>query len=546
MTRKLRTSLLILTVLIAGFMAQSAWATTYYVATNGSNSGSGTQASPWQSVSYAASKVGSGNTIYVNAGTYTDNTTVNLGTGVSIIGAGSSSVTINTSAGTYINAVSGVPAVNGSNEISGITFTGTGTAIYSVGRSNQKIHDCNFNNFGRAIDINGKISSYSTTCATSPPTQTATFCDGAIPLSTEPLSTDWATGVQIYNNNLTNTKLYPNTIKGASIHDNVIDNSASLTSAVGNTAHWWNGVQFYNNTMKMQTIAWSTIAIEVWMVEGDTKFYNNWTNGWFSILVTPANGVKLPYAWEIVNNTFASNVPRGVGSGAVQQALETCYYSENVLIADNYFTNTGSNGTYANAIGIHGKGVNKNFMIRNNVMYNLAGDGIAINSNELNEIAFAGSEINIFNNIFDTMHGGTSQGVYMEDGRGTINGVNIKNNIFLNVAHGALIAPAGNDVANIVFSNNILPSGNYTSNYGSAAGVANAGFTTVTNNYNITPVFQATGTRPSPYYRAAGQTANFVDKGANVGLPFVGTAPDIGAFEYMLQPYPPTGVGISP
>ncbi|HJV66418.1 MAG TPA: hypothetical protein VJ550_11835 [Geomonas sp.] len=528
---------------MAALTAPAAWATTWYVSPTGSNGGTGASSSPWQTLSYACSKAVSGDTIVVNAGTYTDNTTCSLKTGVKILGAGSSQVTINTSASTYISATNSLPVVNGGNEIAGINFVGTGTAINSGARSNQIIHDCSFSGFPTSINVYGKMYIYSNSCKTTAPTQTATYCDDYAPLSTEPGSTDWATGIQIYNNKFTNTKIYPNSIKSSTIHDNVFDNSGSLRSAVGNTSHWWNDVQFYNNTIKMQTNTWSTIAIEVWMVEGDTRFYNNWTNGWFSILLNP-NGPNTPYSWEIVNNTFASNNPPG--TNPVGQALETCYFTKNVLIAGNYFTNTGSNNPYNTAIGIHGKGFNQNFTIRNNVFYNIYGDAIAINSSDTTGAPFAGSNINISNNIFDTMHNGTSQGVYMQDGVGTINGVNIKNNIFTGVAHGALIYPSGNDVQNVVFNNNIVQGGNYTYNYGTASGVTNGGFTSVLSNYNLVPDYNATGTRPEPYYDAKSNAANFIDKGASVGLPYTGTAPDIGAFEYLLTPNPPSSIGVGP
>ncbi|WP_187345353.1 hypothetical protein [Cystobacter ferrugineus] len=39
------------------------------------------------------------------------------------------------------------------------------------------------------------------------------------------------------------------------------------------------------------------------------------------------------------------------------------------------------------------------------------------------------------------------------------------------------------------------------------------------------------------YYDAASASANVVDRGLNVGLPFFGSAPDLGASEYGL----PTG-----
>ncbi|MBJ6725368.1 glycoside hydrolase family protein [Geomesophilobacter sediminis] len=532
-----RTCFGILAFSMMSFMSPAAWAATYFVAPNGSNSAAGSASAPWQTLSYACGKAVSGDTINVNAGSYTDNSTCTLKTGVKILGAGSSLVTINTTANPYIKATSSLPVVNGANEIAGIGFVGTGTAILSGARSNQIFHDCAFNGFANAISVYGKMYIYSNACLTTAPTQTATYCDDSAPLSTEPAANEWATGIQIYNNTLINSKLYPNSIKSSSIHDNVIDNSTSLLSAVGNTSHWWNDVQFYNNTMKVATLAWHTVAIEVWMVEGDTKFYNNWTNGMYSILLNP-NGPNLPYSWEIINNTFASDVPQGTGSTAVGQALESCYFVENVLIAGNYFTNTTSTKGYDTAIGIHGKGYTKNVTIRNNVFYNIYGDAVAINTTDKTGAPFVGSNINIYNNVFDTMNNGSSQGIYMQNGVGTLDSVNIRNNIFKGVAHGALIYPGGAGISNIVFTNNNVANGAYTYNYGSG------GFTTVTNNYNFAAQFQGSGNRPDPYYRPGSATANIVGKGTKVGLPFSGTAPTLGAFDPSLELYAPSSISI--
>lgn len=42
---------------------------------------------------------------------------------------------------------------------------------------------------------------------------------------------------------------------------------------------------------------------------------------------------------------------------------------------------------------------------------------------------------------------------------------------------------------------------------------------------------------PFPYFAPASATANVVDRGMNVGLPFLGAAPDLGALEYGQTPW---------
>lgn len=60
-------------------MATAANAGTYYVATNGLPTNTGTAASPWPSVNYALWKVGGGHTIIVKPGVYTEPIRVQLG-----------------------------------------------------------------------------------------------------------------------------------------------------------------------------------------------------------------------------------------------------------------------------------------------------------------------------------------------------------------------------------------------------------------------------------------------------------------------------------
>ena len=505
--------------------------TTYYVSTTGNDStGNGSYSTPWAKPSHACGAVSAGssaanaNTISILSGSYTDNSACTLALFVNIAGAGITSTTITTSANPYISGANAVPTVGGAPTISGIAFIGSGsnTGIYMRGRNNLKVHDSAFTNFGSVVDIAGKTPIWNSDCTDNAPTQSATYCDDIHDTSIEPDSTDWATGFEFYSNTITNGKIYPETIKNALIHDNTINNSTSLKSAVGNTAKWWSGVEFYNNTITMQTNAWSTIALEIWMVEDDSKFYNNTTNGWFSILLNP-NGPKTPYSYEITNNTFASNVVPGIGSSAISCALETGSYTENMLIAGNYFTNTGSNNTYSLGIAMWGNGINENFTIRNNVFYNINGDGITIHTDGTSGAPFAGSNINIYNNTFDTMHsGGTSQAVYIHtvSGAGTITTINMANNVIKNASHGMLAD--GGQLTSSTYRYNIMASASPTSGTG----------ITASNNINGTPGITGSGSRPSPYYLIPNTSSNLYNAGVNVGLPFNSTAPDLGAYEY--------------
>ena len=523
-------------------VSQASLAATYYVGPLGDDtSGDGSQAKPFKSLSRACGRAtSSGDVIYIAPGSYSDENPCSLKTGVKIQGAGKDVVKISSNIISYIDGTSSTPSVIGNNEISGISFYGSGSnrCIYSSGRSGQKIYDCYFESFDKAIELVGKYPKFQASCG-STPSSSAIYCDDDARLSTEPSSTDWAENVEVYNNTVKDAGLMFHTIKSAKIHHNTIDNSGSLKSGVGNTSYWWNGVEFYANTIRVQTIAWSTIALEVWLVEGNTRFYDNWTNGWFSIIKNPT-GIKTPYSWQIVNNTFESDVQRGLGSGDVGCALETCYFAENVLIEGNYFVNTGANKTYMRAIGVWGYGVNKNMIIKNNVIKNIEGDAIFISSTNETKQLFYGSSIYIYNNVIDNTRNGLSQGIAIIDGAGDIDNIYIKNNIFMTVNMGVLIYPNSHSVSGVEFTNNVVYNGK-----GFTSDMSSGGFSVVKDNFTFAPDINATGQVPYPYYTPKGQAANIVNRGVNVGIPFSGSAPDIGAYEFIESELkPPLGVRV--
>src|SRR5574341_212483 len=82
----------------------AASAATYYVSPGGSDSNSGSQSSPWKTIQKAANTVSAGDTVIVNAGTYTERVTVSR--------SGSSS--------SYISI-----RANGTVDMKGFTLTGS-------------------------------------------------------------------------------------------------------------------------------------------------------------------------------------------------------------------------------------------------------------------------------------------------------------------------------------------------------------------------------------------------------------------------------------
>lgn len=472
-----------------------------------------------------------GDVIQIAAGNFTDNGTCYLKPGVKIIGAGKGQTNIQTGADPYISADSGSNVIDGGNEIVGISFSGWGTAIRSAGRNYQKIHDNSFRDFSEAIRIFGSKDAYViNNCGNTPPgNRSAVVCEDLPYMSTQPLESDWSKGNDIYNNDFVNTKIWPALIKATEIHDNSFNNSSSFKSAVGHTTYWWDSVDFYKNRIEMRTISWITIAAEVWYIQNDTKFRDNWTNGWFSLVYNP-NGPSTPYSWEVTGNRFESNVipneNRVTEKPEIDGAIESAYTAKNVLVANNYIENTGGNETYKLGIGVWGYGDQSNFIIRNNIIRNMRWAGILLQTTDSSGVAPNLSDFKIYNNTIDFDAGGDA-GIYMNDGWGKISNIKIKNNIVVN-GDVAEANPNSHDIRGIEVANNVF----YGQGTTDARENGSNAFTIIDKNYNINPEYPKSGEKPSPYYRPSTAGANVNDKGVDVGLKFTGSAPDIGAYEF--------------
>lgn len=355
--------------------------------------------------------------------------------------------------------------------------------------------------------------------------------------SVYPLSTDLATGVQIYNNTFTDCKLYPHTLDGALIHDNTWTMSGTR-SAVGHTAFWFKGVEFYNNTVTVSAIEYGTIAVEWWMIYGNSKFYNNTTNGWFSLGVNPdmdgtGSGVHTPYAYQVYNNTFTSTL---TSSGF--PALEVMSWLQDINIYGNYFTHSGS--AYSSYIAIWGRGQLQNFYIHNNIFYrDPVGPYIELSGNSANsDLDYA----YIYNNVFDPGADSGRWAILVTPSPGSVNNVIAKNDVF-NGNNGGMMAYAGS-------TGNVLQ---YNDCYAPDSGACSGGAGSITSSNNITgvPQWVASGNRPSPYYTIT-TGSNLYNAGVDVGLPYSGAASDIGAYEYVSAAQPdttppaaPTGLTVS-
>jgi len=258
-----------------------------YVSTTGNDgTGDGTAAAPYATIATGISHASSGDTVYVVAGTYNITTQMSVGTGISIVGEGATSIVASSSAiGAIFSLTSATEGTNGNQSISNLRLTGGDAVNYGIqiqARSNVLVHDCEFDGFKYfAIQNRGGTSGGSGRPVT------------------------WATGTRIYNNTVTDCGwdelssdtwlVYGGGIEitgqdGALIYDNDIDNAVGYGWGIRcvNDSGFIKGTKIYDNDINVGFIDVSgqssyAFAIELWTGVGGNEVYRNNCNGGIDI-----------------------------------------------------------------------------------------------------------------------------------------------------------------------------------------------------------------------------------------------------------------------
>src|ERR1035437_986281 len=513
-----------LTILFLFFSLASS-ATTYYIDPAGSNANTGAIGSPWLTLTYACAHTTSGDIIHVNAGTYIETVQSLLAVGVSIEGVGVTSIIKShiSTAGTFtILDSSTSQGTAGNQHISGIKMDGdalTGwAAIRIYQRSNVQIYNCTFVDF----------QIYGVGFWGFPATGNAfhdniiTNCSGVINpgnrYSAEfyyALGVDGQEGMLIYNNTLTQTSR------------TLGQNGFLIKGVMG----YNRGVKIYNNTLDRGnqgdiSSSWD-FAIELWDCRGGFEIYNNQIKG--SIDIGGYNTVKeLSYTYSVYihNNTI------GQDSVHVSEAYVGVDFEQNVsdAIVDSNLIQNVSQGILFAING--GSKTISNINIRRNVITNIGvtlvnGNGAGIDCSA-NATSNTVNNINILNNVISA-HVGTNTtlyGIRLPD-IGAAKNISIRNNIVKGFSWMPIrgVGGSGISIDTLSIENNIFYL-NGNSNLPSYSGLTPTHNTTQ-NNFTSDPLFVAFGT---DFHLQA--TSPAINAGINVGLPFNGSAPDIGAYEY--------------
>jgi uncharacterized protein (TIGR02145 family) len=520
----------------------------HYISPSGSDqSGTGSLAAPWASLFHACGQATTwGDVIHVLPGVYTEDNECILAPGVSIEGEGDSSHIISHASSTYtsdyatITLYSSSQGTNGNQSISYIKLDGDNLAgdyaIKVIQRSNVIIHHCTIVDF-----FIGGVAFWGQGYHDNVPSV-------------------WAKGNQLHNcfiqncgdmsgDEITNG----NSVSGAGmvhigtqetmeIHDNVLDESVrpghngNILSAVW----YYKDIKFYNNKCYKP----SNDGDGIWnfMMEipagnscyGGFEAYGNEFYG--SNCVWDLGGDHTEkgiydYTFYIHDNYFDGDNPTGSDSGKMAIDIEGLMNTD-VWIKRNTFNN------WPRAIVVDQGGDSSNvnnIWIENNLIVNSGMTGETNWQDIIRVYLPSGlssiSNLYIHNNVISPNSYTVSTAIKIQTNC-PVSNVNIKNNIiqghnnstWLNVINGYTFN--GLYITNNCLYNNISNtpnfSGNSISNY---AGVLNS----VTSNPLLNSDYSLQSNSPCR------------DAGTNVGIPYSGSAPDIGAIEYTVSgPSSPT------
>ncbi|HMJ67702.1 MAG TPA: DUF1565 domain-containing protein [Cyclobacteriaceae bacterium] len=492
---------------------------TYYVSTSGNNASNGSSASPWRTLKYAITKVAAnaGHTIKLAAGTYVEDGRVDVPTGVNIEGAGRDQTIIKAASSFYYNPASPAYATDkflislnsgsytaGRQVLKNFTIDGDGKKLHggiyvhyrnNVNIENVKVQYTNFSGIWLWDMKDGGLKSVATyNCSWG----SSGWSAGAINVGNleriefDQVDINEGTGYGI-------KAIGPsgfNNFKQFVIHDSRVS---------VNPMGLWNGGSAPN------------IAIELWQSSlVGCQIYNNYIDNTLSLVNSNGPAATGVQAVRVYNNTFDMET-RSHGQGyAIELSIHDAEIDHNYILKG-----TQGIANWDNAMS--------NWSIHHNIFYGIQGSypGECVRSQRsgLHNVKF-------YNNTIEFMGNKTANvvGVY----GGSSSGVDIKNNLIINSNTGynyyqnqLIHYENGANINGLQVGSNLL-------NNLPLGGLLGS----ILNNLLSDPKIAKSGIRPTPYY-VPSSGSPLIDAGVNVGLPFAGSRPDIGAYETGMSSAPP-------
>ena len=492
-----------------------------YVATTGSDAGSGDITAPWATLYKVSTTAIAGDTVNIASGSYSESHLCQFATGISLLGAGKTVTTIHclypTDKTLYFNSAA---LTAGNHEIAGITFDGGNlTGYQGLGfryRTNVKVHDCHFVDFSfRSVSFtngSGFQNVRPAIYAANNELYNCTFVNAGA---------TWATsGSFIYITGQIGFKLHHcsgNPTSRAGNPPPIVVKSSELKA-----------LDMHDNDFKTQNnddnANWAFI-FECWDLSDGCRIYNNNFEGVLDLVnVWKDNST---YGIEVYGNDFGYDTYQNVA----KQGIYLEGHCDGIAIHDNVFKN-----------------LSNSFII-----YTLAGNtfnNIHVFKNSFNGVGFNGSVgydmamsvagpggffidgYYIENNTFATGQGINNLGAITLPTKGTTKHVYIRNNIIsdfgYNVTTSYLPSGGGGTVDSLYIQNNDI----YNNKYPDPVWISGVTPTHLVRTGNITtnPLFVSTADLHLQAISSA------IDNGLDIGLPYYGLAPDMGAYEFYVLP----------
>jgi hypothetical protein len=512
----------VITALAMLFFINSSFANIYYVSTTGADAtGTGSIIKPWKSLYKATSLVTNpGDTIYVNAGTYTETLQCIVRPGVNILGAGPASIIRSTLTAQFteiLNLRSATEGINGNQFVEGLMFDGqnrtTSWAVATYARSNVSVRNCTFINFDEsAVIFLGRTD----------------FNTGLAPAI-------YATGNSFYNNIVTNCSkadaVYGRGAlsiagqRGMLIYNNTLTQNsrgAGLDGYLIKVISFSDGVKIYNNNITKSAYPYSSsgannfwdFAVEMFDVSG-CEIYNNTIQG--SIDANKLTKGTYPYSLYIHNNTIGQNsLPAKPEHGVLIE-----FWAEGVIIDSNVFKYV------ATVVEFDTRSLSalKDIRISRNLMHHLGmaggtGNGIVAIITDGNS-NYTINNFYIWNNTIHSDPTGPNYYGFSFSNAGSIKNLRIENNLAQNI-NNIIVSNTPYNIDSFYNRNNNWYNNGNGNNPMWVNGAPNHAFTA--NNSNINPGLDAS------FKLLAGSP--LIDAGLFNGLTYVGAAPDKGFAEY--------------
>jgi hypothetical protein len=316
-----------------------------YVSTTGNDgTGDGTSGNPYLTVAAGISHASTGDTVYIVAGTYNVGTQIALPAGISLMGAGATSVITATAAlDPMILMSSASEGTNGNQTISYLKFDGdlTGYSGFSSRqRSNVVFNNCTFVDFlYTAIEVYGGAS-----------------------FTTAP--TTYATGIVIRNTTIDNCcqRRDPGTFgairiggtTGMEVHDCILTQNSRATGHNGNLVYLWgatnHGFKFYSNhCTKPDTDGVESGYADGWnfhIESGNSSGFEVYDNTFIGgVAIDLAGGIQVKgsydYSWWIHDNDFSISTQIATPAAGTHPPCGIDYErtNEDVIVERNRFRN---------------------------------------------------------------------------------------------------------------------------------------------------------------------------------------------------------------